>query len=191
MKKRKPIQKHSTDHMFYALNRDRMSSCEIIMPNVHVHNWNECDALMLMKSGYCHEVEMKLTKSDFKADFKKTNWWLTDDDPAFARPRQKQGLKHEDCLANKQCFPNRFSFLVPEGLVELDDIPDYAGLMYFKRYEGEYGRIQIVRDAKLLHKKKLTDNKVLYLTKKFVYRYNKLAIPSLETNYSCDSEDHF
>ena len=158
MKRKTPVTSHSTSHMFYALNRDRQSSCEIIMPNVHVHNWNECDALLLMKSGYCHEVEMKLTKSDFKADFKKTNWWLTEEDPAFARPRHITGLKHEQCLASGQCFPNRFSFLVPEGLVELDDIPAYAGLMYFTRNHGSYGQIKIIRDAKVLHKKKINDN---------------------------------
>ncbi len=63
--------------------------------------------------------------------------------------------------------------------------------MYFTRNHGSYGQIKIIRDVKVLHKKKINDNKVLYLTKKFVYRYNKIRIPSVETNYSCDTEDHF
>lgn len=43
---------------------------------------------------------------------------------------------------------NRFFFAVPEGLVSVDEIPEYAGLIYV----DENGSARKVKDAPLLHK---------------------------------------
>jgi len=44
----------------------------LIVPNVSWgFNIHECDLLIVRKSGYAIEVEIKISKSDFKADFKK------------------------------------------------------------------------------------------------------------------------
>lgn len=195
-KKSKPVEKHDTHHMFRTLMWDKRSGCDVIMPNVHVGHWNECDALLVLKSGYTHEVEMKLSRSDFRADFKKTNWWhQVPDDRSWASEgslRPVEENKHV-LLERGQGFPNRFSFLVPEGLVTPDEVPPYAGLMYFTRNEGEYGRIRVERQAKLLHKTKITPERLARLTKKFVWRYNDRIEPTLETmyQYCCPTEEHF
>lgn len=191
-----PVTKHTTGHMFRTLMWDKRNGCQVIMPNVFVDNWNECDALLVLKSGYTHEVELKLSRSDFKADFKKTNWWHKEPD---TRPwAQDGGMKHVEenkhvLLERGQGFPNRFSFLVPEGLIEPDEVPAYAGLMYFSRNEGEYGRIRIERQPKLMHKEKISSNRLARLTKKFVWRYNDRMEPPLEVinRYCCPTEEHF
>lgn len=40
--------------------------------NSYIYGW-ECDYFSVSNSGYAYEVEVKLTKSDFKADFRKTD----------------------------------------------------------------------------------------------------------------------
>lgn len=195
VRNRTPVTKHTTGHMFHSLLMSKRSSCEAIMPNVFVHNWNECDALMVLRSGYVHEVEMKLTRSDFKADFKKTNWWKrVPSDVRWARDGMQnvESNKH-DLLEQGTCFPNRFSFLVPDGLIDPDDVPPYAGLMYFRRYEGHYGHIKVIRQPKLLHKNKISRNMMLNLTKKFVWRHIDSIQPELEVKnpYGCLTEEHF
>lgn len=185
----------TTIHMFDAILRQKSSGLKMPpMPNVFVDFWNECDALLVQKSGYTHEIEMKLSVSDFKADFNKTNLWakeplkLTPD--RFTRTYR---AKH-DLLSIGDCFPNRFTFLVPENLISKEDVPPYAGLMYFKRSKGEYGRIWEVKKPKLLHKNKISTISLLKLATKFVYRYNKLLPIPMETFdelQGTSSEEHF
>jgi hypothetical protein len=44
----------------------------LIVPGVHWGlNMHECDLLMVSKAGYCTEIEIKISKSDLKADIKK------------------------------------------------------------------------------------------------------------------------
>lgn len=162
------------------------------MPNVYVGNWNECDALLVLKSGYVHEVEMKVSVSDFKADFHKTNLYKKVKSE-YGYTTAQENLKH-DLLAAGEGFPNRFSFLVPEDMIGVDDVPPYAGLYYFHRYKGEYGRISEKKSPKLMHKNKISDDLLLHLTKKFVYRYvDSMRVP-METYgelSGCPNEEHF
>lgn len=158
-----------TANMFKALHRQKINSCKVIMPNVYVGNWNECDALLVLKSGYIHEVEMKISISDYKADFRKCN--------SYMKELSQYGyttninMKKHDLLASGNGLPNKFSFLVPDGMVGIDDVPEYAGLYYFKRYRGQVGIITEIRSPRLLHKNKMSSDKLYHLTKKFVFRY--------------------
>jgi len=51
-------------------NSDRY---EMLLPNVYVKNSCEMDLLGVRKSGFIDEIEIKMSKSDFNADFKKTS----------------------------------------------------------------------------------------------------------------------
>lgn len=181
-----------TANMFHSLYRDKYNACRVIMPNVYVGNWNECDALLVLKSGYVHEVEMKVSVSDFKADFRKSNRYKKVKSE-YGYTTAQENLKH-DLLAAGEGFPNRFSFLVPEDMIGVDDVPPYAGLYYFRRYKGEYGSIFEKKAPKLMHKNKISDNLLLHLTKKFVYRYvDSIRVP-METYgelSGCPNEEHF
>jgi hypothetical protein len=48
------------------------TSYEILVFNTHIQGWAECDLLGIKPSGYVEEIEIKLSRPDFKADFKKT-----------------------------------------------------------------------------------------------------------------------
>ena len=70
----------------------------------------ESDVIVISKSDSICELEIKLSRSDFLADKKKVS-------------------KHTRLLSGK-CPVNRFSYACPEGLIQLSDIPSYAGLVW-------------------------------------------------------------
>lgn len=114
----------------------------------------ESDYLALTKSGYLYEGEVKVSRSDFKADFKK---------------EQKHTLLREsyeklEGLEGK-LRPHYFFYAVPEGLVSEDEVPEYAGLIHMVEHFPYY---KWVKQAPLLHKDKFSDQE-LNLQDKFYY----------------------
>jgi len=127
--------------------------------NAFIFKW-EFDFFAFSKSGYCIEVEIKTSKSDFKADFKKT---LPDGI-----------LKHEYLQDKTKTYkPNKFAFAFPKGLINYGDIPDQYGIIELT----EFG-CRMTRNPKFLHKTDLmASNKFLKsLLDKFYYRNIDLRI---------------
>jgi len=130
---------------------------EFMAPNVYLRYDCELDIFGLRKkSGYVDEIEIKMVKSDYLADFNKT-----------IRLRGVDRLKHE-ALKEGLLHPNRFSFLVPEQLAEKIEVPEYAGLY---TYSDKTGRIKHMKRAKLLHKNKLSESLKYKTAKKMAFRY--------------------
>lgn len=108
----------------------REKRCCPLAPNLVIpHGW-EADVAALTKTGFCHELEIKTSRSDFKADFRKSEY------------HKKHGTKHEQ-LASRvfekgRWIPNYFWFCTPKGLLELSDIPDHAGLIEFEWRKYDY-----------------------------------------------------
>jgi hypothetical protein len=121
--------------------------------NTFLFSW-ESDFFAISKSGYSIEVEVKISKSDFKADYNKTTF---------------SGIKkHDYLLSEKNNKPNKFYFACPEGLIQPNEINDKYGLIWVKKY----GTCNIVKNPKFLHKDKLLENKGILrkLMDKFYYR---------------------
>lgn len=131
--------------------------------NAFVYYW-ECDLFIVTKSGYGVEFEIKLSRSDFKKDFTKK-------------------MKH-DTLSTGKCIkefwggekkeitldrPNRFYYVCPEGLIKPDEVPEYAGLIYFKMiYEYPCSSdVKIIKNSKFIHKEKINYENIL--CKKYFY----------------------
>lgn len=123
-----------------------MSQPRYKLDNLYVFGW-ESDCLLLTRSGYWYEFEVKISRSDFKNDFK--------------NKREKHSILSSVSDTKK---PNYFYYIVPEGLVEPNEVPEYAGLLYIKRGRG----INNVKAAPVLHKTK-NDPNSLNLTDKFYY----------------------
>lgn len=90
----------------------------LIVPNVSwglLPDFHECDLLILRKSMIGTEIEIKVSKSDLKADKKK---------------------KHD----HTHKLIKDFYFAVPEELKDfaLENIPDKAGLLIVRKYEANY-----------------------------------------------------
>jgi hypothetical protein len=161
-------------NMTRSFLRQNMDKFEMAFPNVHKDHWGELDIMGVRPSGYIEEFEIKVSRSDFRADFKKLNTWKKGDLLEWSETmhRRIEQPKHE-CLRQRECFPNRFSFLVPEGLVSADDIPDGLGLYYaVKSSASESGFwITQIKKPALLHKEKI--NQILYtkFLKRLAWRY--------------------
>jgi len=110
-KKNKPI---TTIEMEVAIAEMFGIRQHIIVPNI---SWgfdsHEIDLFLIKKSGVAVEVEIKRTKSDFLADFKK-------------------GHNHKDRLNRI----TEFYYAFPENLIEkcIDLIPEHAGIISCRRW---------------------------------------------------------
>lgn len=87
----------------------------IIVPNVSwgLQGMHECDLFLIKKSGVAVEVEIKRSKSDFLADFKK-------------------GHDHKD----RYNRITEFYYAFPEDLLPkcISDIPEHAGIITCERW---------------------------------------------------------
>lgn len=89
----------------------------------------EMDVVSISKSSMVYEFEVKVSRSDFKADAKKRKW------------------EHYDEPSNQRIAPNYFSYVCPKDLIQISEIPKYAGLYYY--LDGE---ILQIRKPKRMHK---------------------------------------
>lgn len=97
----------------------------------------ECDVLSLNKSGYLTEYEVKISRSDFKADSRKRK-----------------------ILFYKQCYstfnqPNKFYYCCPPGLIKADEVPKFAGLIYVS------DKLEVIKTAPFMHKELIKKERVI------------------------------
>lgn len=126
------------------------------LSNVYLFG-SESDFFAISKSGYCVEVEVKISRADFKNDFTKTT--------------SSGKNKHEYLVSENTFKPNQFYFAVPDGLIKPDELPKQYGLIYCDDWSA-----RIIKRAKYLHKEKHMNNEVFLkrLLSKFYHRYMDL-----------------
>jgi hypothetical protein len=159
---------------------------------LYVFEW-ESDKLIWTKAGYIYEFEIKISRADFKNDFKhkkdkhiilkgptkeeqlmpsfyesyewnKKNYTSIEDFKARLKPTDSY------YIANHR-KPNFFYYAVSEGMIQPDEVPEYAGLIYIKKeYMYESQSFAVVRKAPQLHKQKYKDAE-LNLGEKFYYNW--------------------
>lgn len=133
-------------------------SFPIFLTTYQGQGMDEADVFGINRKGYMYEFEIKRSRGDFKAEFRNKKfkheklknrnatkiydeWWNG----------TRTGEKYE-CVR----IPNRYYFICPEGLIKLEEVPEYAGLIYIKS-DLELSEI---KRAKLLHRNKA--NKSIY-----------------------------
>ena len=158
-----------------------------------VFSW-ESDKLLWTKAGYIYEFEIKVSRSDFKADFKHKiakHLVLSSAMPGeravdqslfeeFASQKRKkyQHLSEQDLRewfdremdVKDKRMPNYFYYAVPEGLIQPEEVPPYAGLLWLTKEYQYGGGIIRKKQAPCLHKTKYTDGE-LDLGQKFYYNW--------------------
>lgn len=109
----------------------------------------ELDVISLNKNGFLTEFEVKVSLSDFKADFKKSKWKF-------------YNLKIESLT------PNYFYYVCPSGLINEKDLPKHFGLIYVSE-----NVLKVVKKANFIHKNKHEPIKILkkFLTVKTQRQY--------------------
>jgi hypothetical protein len=123
-----------------------------IAPGLKCAGGNEMDVIAIRRSGFVDEIEIKTTRGDFLADFKKTT--IVHNQPGTG-PTHERMDKHL-AVAAGMALCNYFAFLMPPALAEQceSEIPEYAGLYTFTP-NLFYGKIETVKRARMLHRGKI------------------------------------
>lgn len=179
----------SSDQVYKAM-RVHISNHDHKFENVFVHSW-EADLFSVTKgAGYAYEFEVKISRSDFFADFKKPKhhffksfergWGIIKGDYTWSsyswrEIREKPELKDVKIeertnitalkIGQNTC-PNKFFYCCPVGLIEECEVPKYAGLIYIM----DSSHIRVVKKAPYLHKESIDERKMLF------QKYYNLAI---------------
>lgn len=135
-----------------------------VYPNVFVGSW-EADLLEISRYGLTYEYEVKVSRSDFLRDFKKTD--------------SSGNYKMDEVSAGNRT--NYFYYIVPRGLVAPDEVPDHAGLVYAyygtlveKGHSEKKMYFDIVKSAKKLTRSKADEKLISILHQSIYFRYHKL-----------------
>lgn len=141
--------------IIYRLWAEYQKGWHIAAPNVYAFGKYESDLLAVTKSFYTVEFEVKLTRADFRNDAKKNHTHYHRDDRGKlvfeskqvetirgvvnrnvpkAEPRSKY-----DWLLNGD-GANRLYYVVPRGLLKLEEVPAWAGLIECETYEQRMRR---------------------------------------------------
>lgn len=110
----------------------------LLIPNIFVGHF-EIDLLQLSKAGMTTEYEIKISKADFKKDAEKS---FTD--------RNFIKTKKHDYLRSGQ-GSNYFYFILPKGIIDISEVPDFAGLIELGEDVKE---VRYTKHAPLLTKNK-------------------------------------
>jgi hypothetical protein len=167
------------------------ATAEYALQNVFIWDW-ESDYFCITTSGYTIEVEIKISKSDFKADSKKKQKHFILQNSlkeVVTMPGETFGNLSQVYFI-KPKTPNKFYYCCPEGMIEVDEVPEYAGLLYYRQVpdnknEHTYDSIIQVKPAKFLHKNKPDISKLLL--NKYYYLYLDLRAEYSNLKRLCDN----
>lgn len=149
---------------------------EIVVPNSEVFAW-ESDVISVVRSGFVHEFEIKITRADFKQDAKKERARLLCD------PVIKGYWGDRTCSR-----PNYFWYVVPEGLITAEELPGYAGLIYAMEpvvgYHLYFSTTKEIKPAKRIHNEKIADADRQQLARAMTVRYWKQRLRETDAEAS-------
>tara|TARA_R100000656_G_scaffold122724_1_gene98553 strand:- start:425 stop:982 length:558 start_codon:yes stop_codon:yes gene_type:complete len=139
------------------------SGARYMVPNIHFfdYGYGETDLLVVRegKKRLIYDIEIKVSKADYKRDFKKVvkherleKGTLTKRRRWSFKPQEgkRRMIKANEALKLND-RPNRFFFAVPEGLITEEELPPYAGLLYI----DNRGNVTKIKEGKLLHKEEV------------------------------------
>lgn len=140
--------------LLHLIKYGRKDPSEILIPNFY-HFGYEMDCFKLMKTGLVVEYEVKISRADFFNDFKKMQELFT----SRSSNELKKVFKHDVIREGRGA--NRFFFVVPEGLVDKNEVPSHCGLMYYSESAIKGTGISTIKPAPLIHKREFQDYRAL------------------------------
>lgn len=136
------------------------------VPNISFSwlSW-EADLISVTKAGYMHEYEIKCSKADFIADFKKRKHRHFTGELATKNPRYNYGR-----------VPNYFTYVAPINAIPLC-IPDYAGLIEVSESKWQAGVINFcdIRKPKRIHSNKVPEAGKTKMIRTLIFKYWNVA----------------
>lgn len=162
--------------LYWLLTRQ---SYQIQIPNYTPIRWWESDHYAVTKAGFAVEFEIKTSMADFKVDalkqkdsrVMKNGWDIVRDE--HGKIVFHEGEKKHDQLAAR-CIhgPSRFYFVCPEGVLQVSDMPEWAGLIWaYQRPHATYPVCYEQKAAPKLHRHKVEEGTLENIRAAFYYRY--------------------
>jgi len=141
-----------------------------IIPNCYttVTHDNEADLYGIRPSGLCDEIEIKVSKADFRIDEKKTVKVLNEN--ASTRWNRYDDVLKRTAMKDGK-MSNYFWYAFPKGLIDHSEVPEWAGII---EVDGLLNAHE-VRLPKRLHARKMTAEEQLKQIKKLGYRFWNLV----------------
>ena len=146
-------------HIQLGLWRMFINGSAIVIPNSTIYGW-ESDLLRVTNAMYVYEFEIKTSRADYRRDFKKERHRHFTE-TGYRAPRG----------------PNYFTYVLPKGLVEIDEVPEWAGLMWWYPREddlriwGDRPLFETVRKPKKRHGEKIIDHSLRRLERGMCFRF--------------------
>ena len=126
---------------------------------------HEADVLGINSSGVIYEFEVKISRGDFLQEFKsKVKKHKLYSEGKYTHRTHGHGERSK-IMEVVIDVPNRYYFACPEGMIRLDEVPSYAGLIYVSA-EGT----REVKKAPMLHTVKANEVLLRNLVKILSYR---------------------
>lgn len=128
-------------------------SFPVFLTTYNGQGMDECDVFGINRNGYSYEFEIKMSRSDFQAEFRNKihkHKKLNNRDAVKVYDEWKNGKRTGEKCELIQ-IPNRYFFVCPKGLILPNEVPEYAGLIYV--YNNPIS-LKEVKPAKLLHRNK-------------------------------------
>ena len=143
---------------------------DVAISHAFFYSW-ESDFIRVTRSGYIHEFEIKMTRSDFTADFRKTHGWGNENKHELLAADRPMRLQYDNTYAPAS-VPATFTFVTVEGIVGPDQIPDHAGWMEFSPTYDSYVAVQHRKKApRNSASKKVTTQDIGGLMRSCMFRY--------------------
>jgi hypothetical protein len=152
------MEKHSEESIIELLRFRFINGIRYKLSNAYIfkHDWETDFFIQQHASGYCYEIEIKISRSDFLADQLKKDKHSILKTGTYVEPVRKWNtdIRKFEVVENKvvqhALRPNRFYYCVPDGMISPAELPSYAGLMYVRN-----SNIITVKEAPFIHKEKL------------------------------------
>jgi hypothetical protein len=143
------------------------------VPNYTPARWWECDVIEFTAAGYFREYEIKVSRSDFFHDADKKAA-LRFPSMYGKEPAPGGESKHELLAKGDPRGPVQFWFVVPAGLVRLNEVPTWAGLIEIDESPAPYSRLseRESKKAPRLHSTKAGEAVRLHAVSVCYYRFH-------------------
>lgn len=145
--------------MHYLMN---VKHHQYVIPNsMTLFPW-EADLASATRSGYAHEIEIKISRADFLRDAKDKPW--------------KHDLLQFPAAHQTRTKPAYFWYATPEG-IEIE-VPEYAGWLEVYKRKYSYD-VRTRKEAPRLHKDKLSFENVATIARLLSYRLMSEAMAKM------------
>lgn len=192
--------KYLSKDILAALNRKYpRNRCKYKLSNAFIFkdDW-ETDFFVQKINYYCYEFEIKVSRADFNRDKLKIDKHKILKDGNYTRTIYKNRYQKETSIPYGEpirtdiiphtILPNKFYYVVPKEMIKVEEIPKYAGLIYFDGYN-----LETVKEADFIHKNKLEFEKIL-CNKFYNYWLNlkqKMDIVEINNRTNCPEFPYF